>query len=81
MFYVYFLKSQKNGDIYIGSCEDVEIRFNRHNQGKVKSTKGYRPYKLLGFEEYATRGETVAKEKFYKTHQQRKLLKKKYEDL
>ena len=80
MYYVYFLRSLKNGDIYIGSCENVEVRFLRHNQGKVKSTKGYRPWKLLGFEKYATRSEAVRMEKFYKTPEQRLLLKIRFKD-
>jgi len=46
-YFTYILKSQKNNDIYIGSCENVLIRLNRHNAGKVKSTKGYKPWDLL----------------------------------
>lgn len=80
MFYVYFLKSRKNGDIYIGSCENIETRFARHNSGKVKSTKGYLPWELLGCEEYLTRGEAVKRERFYKTGQQREILKKRFQD-
>jgi putative endonuclease len=80
MFYVYFLRSLKNGDVYIGSCENVPIRFKRHNQGKVKSTKGYKPWKLLGYEGCQTRSEAVRKEKFYKTHQQREMLKIRFKD-
>ena len=80
MFYVYFIKSLKNGDIYVGSCEDLKVRLARHNGGKVKSTKGYRPWKLLGYKEFMTRGEAVKTEKFYKTGQQRELLKEKYSD-
>lgn len=78
MYYVYFLKSLKNDDIYIGSCEDVSIRIRRHNQGRVKSTKGYRPWRLLGIEEYQTRAESVKKEKFYKTQIQRQIIKQRY---
>ena len=37
--WVYILRSEKNGDIYIGSSEDVENRFKRHNSGLVRSTK------------------------------------------
>ena len=78
MFYVYFLGSLKNNDLYVGSTENVESRFKRHNSGLVRSTKAYRPWKLLGFEQYATRSEAVQKEQFYKSHQQKELLKKKY---
>jgi putative endonuclease len=79
MFYVYFLKSTVNGFIYVGSCGNINKRLLRHNSGKVKSTKAYKPWTLLGYETANTRGEAMAKEKFYKTGQQKELLKKKYE--
>ena len=42
-YFVYFLKSLKNNNIYDGSAFDIDKRLKRHNSGKVKSTKGYRP--------------------------------------
>jgi putative endonuclease len=78
MFYVYFLKSLKNSDLYVGSTENVEKRLNLHNSGKVKSTKFYKPWELLGYEEYKSRAEAVRQEKFFKSHHQRDILKKKY---
>jgi len=78
MYYVYFLKSEKNGDLYIGSCENVNIRVERHNKGLVRSTKAYRQWKLMGFEEYNTRSEAFRREMFLKTGQQRELLKKRF---
>jgi predicted GIY-YIG superfamily endonuclease len=39
---VYFLKL-KNGDIYIGSTNDLRRRFNSHQSGDVTSTRGYLP--------------------------------------
>jgi putative endonuclease len=78
MFYVYFLKSLKNGDLYIGSCQDVNIRIERHNKGLVRSTKAYRPWKLMGSEAYQTRSEAFRREMFLKTGQQKELLKKKF---
>ena len=78
MYYVYFLKSEKNGDLYVGSTENLENRIFFHNSGKVKSTKAYRPWKLVGFEEYQSRSEATRKEKFFKTGQQKEILKRKY---
>lgn len=78
MFYVYFLRSTINNDLYVGSTEDVTNRVRLHNAGRVKSTKAYRPWDLLGYEEYPSRTEAVKYEKFYKTHQQKNLLKAKY---
>ncbi|MBL8029684.1 MAG: GIY-YIG nuclease family protein [Candidatus Doudnabacteria bacterium] len=80
MYYVYFLKSLQNGDVYIGSCENVQLRYTQHNKGRVKSTKGYRPWKLLSYETCLTRSEAMKKEKFYKSGQQKELLKIKYID-
>ena len=68
----------KNGDLYVGSAENVEKRLIEHNLGKVISTKGYRPWELLGKEGFSTRSEAFRREMFYKTGQQKELLKKKY---
>ena len=76
--FVYFLLSMKNRDLYIGSTENVEKRVVLHNSGKVKSTKAYRPWELLGFEKYTSRSEAVKMERFYKTGQQKEILKKKF---
>lgn len=77
-YFTYILKSQKNEDIYIGSCENMSIRLNRHNTGKVKSTKGYLPWSLLEYKAFKTRGEAVKYERFLKNHQQKDIIKKKY---
>lgn len=78
MYYVYVLRSLKNGDIYIGSTENLEKRIKLHNSGKVKSTKGYTPWVLLKSEQFNSRGEAMLKEKFLKTGQQKEILKRKY---
>jgi len=46
MFYMYILKD-KNGELYIGSTNDLKKRFSEHNAGKVTSTKYKRPLKLV----------------------------------
>jgi putative endonuclease len=78
MYYVYILKSIKNNDLYIGSTEDINNRLKKHNDGKVKSTKFYRPWQLMNCETYNTRSEAVKREYFLKTGQQKELLKRKY---
>lgn len=76
MYYVYFLKSLINNDLYIGSTENLEERVFLHNAGKVKSTRGYKPWRLVGCEEYESRSEAVQRERFLKSGQQKELLKK-----
>ena len=43
--YVYFL-DLKNGDIYVGSTNDLRWRFTSHRQGKVASTSANLPATL-----------------------------------
>jgi len=77
-YYTYILLSLKNNDIYIGSTANLQNRVNHHNQGKVRSTKAYRPWKLMEYHEFQSRSEAFKQEMFLKNHQQKELLKKKY---
>ncbi len=77
-YYTYILFSEKNADLYVGSTADVWKRFALHNAGKVRSTKAYRPWKLLETESFPSRSEAVVREKFLKTGQQKEILRKKY---
>jgi putative endonuclease len=57
MFYVYVLKSQKDGRFYKGMTSFLEKRVKQHNLGQNKSTKGFLPWELVYYEEFQTRGE------------------------
>ena len=52
MFYVYVLKSKKDGLGYMGSTSDLRRRFIEHNNGLVKSTAPRRPFVLVYYEAY-----------------------------
>jgi putative endonuclease len=67
MFFTYVLKSDKTGRHYYGHSQDVELRLVKHNSGKVRSTKSYRPWKLVHVEEFATKSEAYRREIFFKT--------------
>jgi predicted O-methyltransferase YrrM len=43
MWYVYLLKSQQRRWYYVGSTNRLKERLSEHNQGRVQSTKSYRP--------------------------------------
>jgi len=58
--YVYFLEL-KNGDIYVGSTNDLRRRFASHQQGEVVSTSRLLPavlrsYVAVGNEPHASAG-------------------------
>ena len=61
-YYVYILRSLKDGSFYVGSSQDLEERVERHNQGRSKYTKSKRPWKLVYSEEYPDRSRAVKRE-------------------
>ena len=66
MYYVYILKSTVRNWHYIGSTSNIAGRLAKHNGGKVKSTKPYRPLQLAYQEVFATHKEARARESFLK---------------
>lgn len=80
MFYVYVLKSKKNGRLYTGSTDDLKRRFSEHNKGiGSKFTKDNRPFEILYYEAYNTYDLAKKAERFYKTGYGREVLKGKLE--
>ncbi|PWN06255.1 endonuclease [Rhodohalobacter mucosus] len=66
MYSAYILQSEKNLSHYYGHSGDLDKRLKEHNAGKVRSTKAYRPWKLIYFEEFLTKSEAYKKEQFFK---------------
>lgn len=67
MYFAYILQSESHGTYYYGSTTDVDNRLRQHNSGKVRYTKGRRPWKLHYVEVLATRSEAMKREKFFKS--------------
>jgi putative endonuclease len=67
MFYTYILKSEVDGTHYYGHTSDLIERLKRHNLGKVRYTKGKRPWKIIYNEPFETKSEAYKKELFFKT--------------
>jgi putative endonuclease len=79
MHYVYLLRLANN-DIYKGSTSDLRIRISEHQNGKVQSTKNFRPIKLIDYEAYLLKTDALRREKFLKTTEGKRLLKQQYRD-
>ena len=62
-FYLYILESEVNERFYIGTAADLDDRIKRHNEGRSKSTKFGRPWKMVYTEEFASRSEAMARER------------------
>ena len=76
MFYSYVIKSLKFDYYYKGHCEVLEKRLKQHNPGMTASIRKYIPFELIYFEEFETREEAVAREKYFKSAAGRRYLKK-----
>lgn len=62
MYYVYFLKSEKDNNLYFGSTNDLRRRLLEHNSGKVLSTKSRRPFILKYYEAYTNESDARSRE-------------------
>jgi putative endonuclease len=61
-YYVYVLKSCSKSRFYTGHSSDYKKRLLEHNSGKVKSTKGYVPWKIIHLEEYESKSDAFKRE-------------------
>jgi len=76
MFYVYVLRSIKDlNEIYIGYTTNLQERFSLHQKGLVRSTKPYRPWKLIFYEAYISKVDAKRREEYLKTAKGKKTLK------
>ena len=73
--YVYVLKSLKFNRYYVGLSQNVEQRFTAHNNGWVKKTKFYKPFKLVHVEITEDRKEARKLEKYFKSGYGKEIIK------
>lgn len=74
---VYVLKSNKDGNLYIGRTGNLEKRIIEHNSGVVRSTKSRRPFELIYSENYEDKYVAYKMERYYKSATGKKKLKEK----
>lgn len=75
MFYTYVLQSLKDLKWYTGSTGDLRKRFKEHSDGKVESTKGRGPFRLIYYEACLHDQDARAREKYLKSGPGKKYLK------
>jgi putative endonuclease len=66
-YYIYILKSTKDGQFYTGYTNDLKKRIEEHNKGKVTSTKNRIPFELVYFEGCKNQQDATHREKYLKT--------------
>ncbi len=67
MYTVYTIKSLERNYIYVGLTNNLERRFSEHDSGRNKTTKPYKPFKLIYSETLPTRAEARNREKYLKS--------------
>ena len=77
MWYVYALKSLKDGHLYIGISENPSKRLKEHNLGMSKSTRPRRPFQIFYQEQCGDRINVREREKYLKSGIGREFLKTK----
>ena len=68
MYFVYILYSISGGKTYVGYSNNVDRRLQEHNVTETTGfTLRYRPWTLIRTEQFTTKQEAMAREKFLKT--------------
>ncbi len=67
MYNVYAIKSLNKDYIYAGLTNNISRRLHQHNNGLERTTKFYKPFKLIYIEKFETRKEARNKEKYLKS--------------
>lgn len=76
MYYTYVLRSELDGQIYVGYTKDLKLRFEQHCKGQIKSTKNRRPLLLIYYEACLIQQDALRREKYLKTWHGRQFLAK-----
>ncbi len=75
-YYVYIIESTKKDYLYIGFTADLKNRLQEHNRGLNFSTKINKPWRLIHYEAYLNIDDAKRREKYLKTSQGSRLLKR-----
>lgn len=67
MYTTYVLVSKTSNTRYTGSTSNIDKRLADHNSGMSRYTKNRGPWVIVHTEEYSSRAESIAREKFLKT--------------
>lgn len=77
MWYVYFL-ALSNGDIYVGSTDDLRRRLASHERGQVISTAKFLPLTLKSYIAVQTAAKARQLEKYFKSGSGKAFAKKRF---
>ena len=67
MWFVYILKSLKDGDLYVGSTNNLRRRLADHNSGEVDSTRHRIPFAVEAYVAVRDKAKAIELERYFKT--------------
>jgi len=67
MYYVYILYSEKLDKLYIGRTEDLKRRIKDHNTGSSTFCKSGKPWKIVHYQAFVSKKDSIREESFLKT--------------
>ena len=76
MYYVYILQSEKSGQWYTGSTNDLRKRLSQHNLGQSTWTKRGIPWRLIYYEASLEESDAKERETYLKSGPGKAYLKK-----
>jgi len=76
MFFAYGIASLVKDYIYAGLTKNLKKRFDQHQKGRNRSTRAYRPFRLIYSEEFEKRFEGRKREKYLKSGVGKEFLRK-----
>ena len=76
MYFIYAIRSEVRNYIYVGMTSNLDKRINAHNNGYERTTKPYRPFRLIYKEKFENRREAREREKYFKTGKGKEFLRK-----
>lgn len=66
-YFVYVIQSNKDNRLYVGLSKNPYTRLKDHNLGRVFSTKGFKPWKIVYTEKIKDRKSARHREKYLKS--------------
>ena len=67
-YYLYVLLSKIDNNFYTGYTRNLKLRFEKHQEGLVESTKNRRPFNLVYYEACLNQQDATHREKYLKTY-------------
>ena len=67
MYYVYALRSLKDGKFYVGFAKDISKRLAAHNNRQVQATRNRIPFEIVYYEASRNINDAIKRERYLKT--------------